>query len=162
MQIRSYAPPRPRPSPHVQCLWAITGDDPCEVSAHQVAMRCNRALDERTARQPHLVWNPVDDAVIEMISADQDCWLTNTGMYTVLVVATEKVPFTEYGTVTEPFLHFPDTIPDAWPLGPPTRSGPGGAPPEAGHYATSQAGPYERLRHPFVGAIDITKIRRSS
>ena len=113
--------------------------------------------------QPHLVWNPLDGELVVMNPATQENRYLYPGrkMFTVLAVSQEDPPFTSYPeqSLVEVLGAIPETIPDAWPLGPPDallRSvGPRQTP---GHYCLDQV---THMGLP-VGRIDIRRLRRQA
>ena len=160
MDTYSYAATLPLVEPVTQALWAISGDDPEKVSATQVAQRMNIRMT-----QPHLVWNPHDGELIEMIPATHE----NRFLYSVrkmlaiLVVANDTIMFTDYPDrhLAELLTRIPESIPNDWPMGPPStlnlvaNNKPLLA---AGHYTADQVSQVGRK----VGPIDIKRLRRQA
>lgn len=106
---------------HTQCIWAISGDDPEKVSAHQVAQRMNIRMT-----QPHLVWNPHDGGLAIMMEPDRENRLplppSLRKAFAILVVSQDTPVFTDYPEqhLMELLTHVPESIPNDWPMGPPT------------------------------------------
>jgi len=143
--------------PPTQCLWAISGDDPEKTSATQVAQRMNIRMT-----QPNLVWNPLDGELVAMNPATQENRLhyATRKMFTVLVVANDTPMFTDYPeqNLLSVLGAIPETIPNDWPMGPPSTLNlgvgrPGDTP---GHYTEDQV----LTNGKSVGRIDIRRLRR--
>jgi hypothetical protein len=151
----SYASTPLLEGPPTQAVWAISGDDPEKVSAHQVAQRMNIRM-----AQPHLVWNPLDGEVIQMIEADREnrFMFPLRRMFSILVVAQEDPVFTDYPEqhLMELLTHIPESVPSSWPLGPPSTLGlmPVGPATKPGHYTADQVSHV----HLPVGPIDIRRM----
>lgn len=97
-----------------------------------------------SARPPHLIWDPLDGSLVQLIQADRK------GRYAPLQARTEAIQIVAVSPPGQPFTSGPCVgldlimewlrslgIPDIFPLGPPT-----GKPREpilqAGHYALSE------------------------
>lgn len=157
MDTYSYASTPLLKHPPTQAVWAISGDDPEKVSAHQVAQRMNIRMT-----QPHLVWNPADGELVTMIEADRE----NRHLpvpslrraFIILVVSNDTVMFTDYPEqhLQEVLTHVPSSVPNDWPMGPPSTLGlmtmTGGW--GSGHYTADQV---SRGARP-VGPIDIRRM----
>lgn len=155
MDTYSYASTPYLEGEHTQCAWAISGDDPEKVSASQVAQRMNIRM-----AQPHLVWNPHDGEVIQMIDADREnrFMFPLRGMFSILVVAREGLAFTDYPEqhLLEVLTQIPESIPNDWPMGPPSTLSLMQAkrPTKPGHYTADQVA-HTALP---VGPIDIRRM----
>jgi hypothetical protein len=140
-----------------QAVWAISGDDPEKVSAHQVAQRMNIRMT-----QPHLVWNPLDGELVQMMEADRENrYLPVPSLrraFSILVVAQDVPVFTDYPEqhLMELLTHIPESIPSSWPLGPPSTLGlmPPGPAIKPGHYSVDQISAHGIP----TGAIDIRRM----
>ena len=160
MDTYSYASTMPLAGPVTQALWAISGDDPTKVSASQVAQRMNIHMT-----QPHLVWNPVDGELVEMIPATHEnrLYYATRKMLAILVVAQRELAFTDYPDqhLAELLMRVPESIPNDWPMGPPStlnlvaNNKPLLA---AGHYTADQVSQVGRKG----GPIDIKRLRRQA
>jgi hypothetical protein len=140
----SYASTPLLEGPPTQAVWAISGDDPEKVSAHQVAQRMNIRMT-----QPHLVWNPADGELVTMMGADRENrFLLSPSLrrtFSILVVGQESPVFTDYPEqhLMELLTHIPESISNDWPLGPPTtlRLAFKGVLSKPGHYTADQLWP---------------------
>lgn len=140
-----------------QAVWAISGDDPEKVSASQVAQRMNIRMT-----QPHLVWNPADGEVVQMIEPGRENRFVFSPSlrrtFVVLVVGRENPVFTDYPEqhLQELLTHIPRTVPDDWPMGPPTtlRLAFKGVLSKPGHYTADQLWPNALP----AGPIDIRRM----
>ena len=120
-------------------VWTVTGSDPNVWSAREEAL----ALLRR-GQAPHLVWNPVNGEVAQLLAATRRAGMAlgstsdhgrrlNHGdegrvCVAVAVVATEREPFTDgplRGLLA--LLEWLETwgVPRTWPAGPPGRPGAG-------------------------------------
>lgn len=120
-------------------VWTVTGSDPNAWSAREEALRLLHQ-----GRAPHLVWNPVNGEVAQLLAATRraEIPLGTTSTYrqyldhgdegrvcvVVCVVATEREPFTD-GPLRElsALLEWLDSwgVPRVWPAGPPGHRGAG-------------------------------------
>lgn len=158
MDTYSYASTPLLEGEHTQAIWAVSGDDPEKVSARQVAQRMNIRMT-----QPHLVWNPHDGELVKMMEANRENRLlylpAMRKAFAILVVASHELVFTDYSDqhLTELLTHVPESIPNDWPLGPPsTLSLMRSFGVKPGHYTEDQLWAQARP----AGPIDVRKMVR--
>jgi hypothetical protein len=143
----------PTDGPLTKAVWIASDDDPTQVSAIQVAMRCNL---ENSA--PYLVYHPIDGEFIQMVSLHRKASaLKEAKDYVqVLVVSQDANPFTEFPCPN--LLHVVASldslsVPRLWPSGPPTKYSVRGTHSEAGNYGANQV-----MNSNGLGAIDIRRL----
>lgn len=134
-----------------RCLWIASGLGG-EYSARLTAEYSNAYLCP-----PHLIYDPRNDEVIQMVPADRRAtWVASEGIQVVVCETTQECPFPPKGEEFESLSGLAGVlgwlrdlgVPDFCPLGPAVPSMPKAAGKAAGHYSSE-------------GKIDVGRLVRS-